>query len=183
MKSFAKHARLIREATHYDTEKTLRKVTRLLAQNGIPHYVCGGFAVQEHGYPRFTIDVDVIVPNVSNAIDLLSFRGFRPNPGSSMTMTDRETKVEIDFLPGGKSVSPGSIAFPMPETVSSEPLILSLETLISLKLSSYLSNPVSRMKDAADVVELIKANQPPLNLNVDSTVRKEYERIWKTLIS
>lgn len=183
MKTFAEHARLIREVTHYDTETTLRKVTRLLAMNGIPHYVCGGFAVQEHGYPRFTIDVDVIVPNVKETIELLSLRGFRPNPGSSMTMTDRETKVEIDFLPGGKSVSPGSLAFPMPETISSEPLILSLEMLISLKLSSYLSNPVSRMKDAADVVELIKANRPPLNLNVNNTVRKEYNRIWKTLLS
>ncbi len=28
--------------------------------------VVGGYAVQEHGYARFTADVDTVVPNVAN---------------------------------------------------------------------------------------------------------------------
>jgi hypothetical protein len=31
--------------------------------------VCGGFAVQELGYPRFTVHVDIIVPEVELAIE------------------------------------------------------------------------------------------------------------------
>jgi hypothetical protein len=52
----------------------------------------GGFAVQEHGYPRFTVDVNIIVPDVELAREKLSMNGFRANPGSTMTVTDRETK-------------------------------------------------------------------------------------------
>lgn len=46
-------------------EKTLLKVVKVFKLFDIPHYVCGGFAVQEHGYPRFTVDVDIIVPDVA----------------------------------------------------------------------------------------------------------------------
>ena len=47
---------------------------------------------------------------------------------------------------------------PMPSTVTLEPQIASLRTLIEIKLSSYLGSPRSRVKDLADVTELIKAN-------------------------
>lgn len=55
-----------------DLEKTLRRATKVLALFEIPHLVCGGFAVQEHGYPRSTVDVDLIVPDV--AADRENFR-------------------------------------------------------------------------------------------------------------
>ena len=41
-----------------------RAVAALLAEHDIPHLIVGGIAVQEHGYPRVTIDVDIIVPDV-----------------------------------------------------------------------------------------------------------------------
>ncbi len=91
-------------------EKTLLKALKVLKLFDIPHFVCGGFAVQEHGYPRFTVDVDVIVPDVAFAIEKLSMNGFRRNPGSGMTVTDRETKVEVDLLPGEKDRSGASHA-------------------------------------------------------------------------
>ena len=62
-------------------EKTLLKALGVLKLFNIPHYICGGFAVQEHGYPRFTVDVDTIVPDVDFAIEKLSLNGFRQNPG------------------------------------------------------------------------------------------------------
>jgi hypothetical protein len=40
----------------------------LLAEHDIPHLIVGGIAVQEHGYPRVTIDVDVVVPDVLELI-------------------------------------------------------------------------------------------------------------------
>ncbi|WP_157477577.1 hypothetical protein [Granulicella tundricola] len=131
---------------------------RVLAEHGIPSLVVGGYAVQEHGYARFTSDVDIVVPDVAAAMERLSISGFRVNPGSSMTLTDRVSKVEIDLLPGDGAVGPGPLMLPLPAVVSEEPTIATLRTLIEIKLSSYLGSPVSRLRDLADVIELIKAN-------------------------
>ena len=74
-------------------EKTLLKALKVLKLFDFPHYVCGGFAVQEHGYPRFTADVAIIVPDVDFAREKLSMNGFKANPGPKMTVTDLETSV------------------------------------------------------------------------------------------
>src|SRR5215470_15967502 len=122
---FHEEAEFLRESSgSTNIEKTLLKALGILKLFNIPHYVCGGFAVQEHGYPRFTVDVDVIVPNVEFAREKLSLNGFKVNPGSNMTLTDRDTKVEIDLLPGGKRVDPGPLVLPMPTKVSDKPQIL-----------------------------------------------------------
>jgi hypothetical protein len=81
---FREQAEFMRESSGSNIEKALMRAVKMLALFHIPHYVCGGFAVQEHGYPRFTVDVDIIVPDVDAAHEKL---------------TDRETRVEIDRLP------------------------------------------------------------------------------------
>src|SRR6201986_4403279 len=125
---FRQQAVFLREASgSTNIEKALLKALKVLKLFNIPHYVCGGFAVQEHGYPRFTVDVDIIVPDVEFAIDKLSMNGFKRNAGSMMTVTDRETKVEIDLLPAGQKVDPGPLTFPIPMEVSETPQILTLE--------------------------------------------------------
>jgi hypothetical protein len=51
-------AEFLRESSGSTNIKlTLLKALRVLKLFHIPHFVCGGFAVQEHGYPRFTVDV------------------------------------------------------------------------------------------------------------------------------
>lgn len=157
---------------------TLLKALKVLKLFNIPHYVCGGFAVQEHGYPRFTIDVDIIVPDVQFAREKLSMNGFKASPGSKMTMIDRESKVEIDVLPGGGKVGPGPVSFPMPTKVSEKPQILILRELISLKLSSYIGSPIDRAQDYADAIKLIQVNHPPREFGVDSRVRELYDTLW-----
>ena len=98
-------ARIIRRSTNTQSlEITARKVSRVLAQGKIPSWIAGGFAIQEYGYARTTNDIDIIVPNVKEAFDYLSIRGFKPKPDSSMTLTALYTKVEVDLLPGGGSV-------------------------------------------------------------------------------
>src|ERR1039458_1008358 len=105
---FREQAEFLRESSgSTNIEKTLLKALKVLKLFNIPHYVCGGCVGQEHGYPRFTVDVDIIVPDVQFARDKLSMNGFKANRGSNMTLTDRETKVEIDVLPGGGKVGPG----------------------------------------------------------------------------
>ncbi len=179
---FHEEAEFLRESSgSTNIEKTLLKALKVLDLFQIPHYVCGGFAVQERGYPRFTVDVDIIVPDVEFAIEKLSMNGFRQNPGSKMTVTDRETRVEVDLLPGGKRVDPGPLMLPMPTQVSEEPQILSLEKLISAKLSTYMGRGIERSQDYADVVKLVQANNLPRDFDVDSKVGEEYRKIWDGL--
>ena len=52
--------------------ETARTAAGLLAEHEIPHLIVGGIAVQEHGYPRVTIDVDIVVPDVLEAAELLT---------------------------------------------------------------------------------------------------------------
>ncbi len=179
---FSERAALLRESSgSTNIEKTLLKALKVLKLFNIPHYVCGGFAVQEHGYPRFTIDVDIIVPDVQLACEKLSMNGFKANPGSKMTVTDRETKVEVHLLPGGKKVDPGPLTLPMPIHVSGQPQVLTLEKLISSKLSTYIGCGIVRSQDYADVVELVQANDLPRDFGVDAKVREEYQKLWDGL--
>jgi hypothetical protein len=103
--------------------------------------------------------------------------GFKANRGPKVTVTDRETKVEIDVLPGGK-VGPGPVSFPMPTKVSEKPQIIALHDLISLKLSSYMGSPIDRAQDYADAIKLIQVNRPKRELGVDVRVRELYHTLW-----
>ena len=179
MKTFHDEAEFLRESSSSTNIKTtLLKALKVLKLFNIAHYVCGGFAVQEHGYPRFTVDVDIIVPDVRFTREKLAMNGFKRNPGSRMTVTDRETKVEIDLLPGGGKVGPGPVSFPMPTKVSEKPQILTLHDLISLKLSSYMGSPIDRAQDYADAIKLIQVNRPSSELGVDAKVRELYRTLW-----
>lgn len=77
---FHEQADFLRESSGPNIEKTLRKALKVLNLFGIPHYVADGFAVQEHGYPRFTVDVDIIVPDVESAREKLCMNGFKETP-------------------------------------------------------------------------------------------------------
>ena len=179
---FREQAAFLRESSgSTNIEKTLLRALKVLKLFHIPHYVCGGFAVQEHGYPRFTVGVNLILPDVEFALEKLSINGFKQDPGSRMTVADRETKVEVDLLPGGKKVDSGPLALPLPTHVSEKPQILTLEELISAKLSTYLGRGIERSQDYADVVKLVQANHLPRDFRVDPKIRDEYHRIWDAL--
>jgi hypothetical protein len=60
--------------------------------------------------------------------------------------------------------------------------LITLDKLIELKLASGLSAP-HRLKDLADVQELIARLKLPLDLaeNLDASVRDEYRRLWQNV--
>lgn len=179
---FHEQAELLRESSgSTNIERTLLRALKVLQLFNVPHYVCGGFAVQEHGYARFTIDVDIIVPDVDFAREKLCMNGFKENPDLKMTITDRETKVEIALLPGGRKVDPGPLALPMPSQVSEQPQILTLEGLISSKLSTHIGRGIDRAQDYADVVKLTQANRLTRDFGVDTKVQDLYRIIWDEL--
>jgi hypothetical protein len=172
-KDFGREARLIRRlAGRGDLEKALRKAVKVLAERQIPHLVCGGFAVQELGYPRSTKVVDIIVPDRRRARSLLLANGFLQSD-KPMVLVDAESEGEIDLWPGGKKPTGQEVlSLPMPQEVSFEPRLLSLIDLITHKLSA------GRSRDFADVVALIKANGLPEKYPIDQAVADKYNSEW-----
>jgi hypothetical protein len=163
--------------------ESARTAVAVLAEHDIPHLIVGGLAVQEHGYPRVTIDVDIVVPDVLEAVEFLSLTGpFYRVPEVHDRVEDRRNGVLIDLLPAGKVLKSGcQVPFPQPTTVAEQFQIVKLEELIALKLDSWAGSPVRRHKDKTDVIELIKYRKLPRDLAVNPVVRALYLETWDAL--
>jgi hypothetical protein len=164
---------------------TARAAAEILAHYDIPHLIVGGLAVQEHGYPRLTIDVDIVVPDILEALEFLTadLTGpFARVPNCEDRMIDRRNQVKIDLLPAGQVLKHGcKVPFPMPSLVADKPQIIGLADLISLKLDSWSGSPLRRHKDKTDVIELIKYRNLPRDLVVAPVVSALYLEIWDGL--
>ena len=179
-------AYILREATGTSgLVGSARDAVAVLAEHGIPHLIVGGLAVQEHGYPRLTIDVDIVVPDVLEAVEFLTASVTGPFfrvPKVEDRVEDRRNGVKIDLLPAGRVLQRGcKIPFPQPGKVTEQLQIVKLEELISLKLDSWASSPVRRHKDKTDVIELIKYRNLPRDLAVNPAVRALYTETWDAL--
>ena len=167
--------------------ESARAAVALLAEHDIPHLIVGGLAVQEHGYPRVTIDVDIVVPDVLEAVEFLtaSLTGpFYRVPDVEDRVEDRRNGVQIDLLPAGKVLKHGcKVPFPQLGKVSEQLQIVKLEELIALKLDSWAGSPARRLKDKADVNELILRRKLPRDLVVNPVVRALYTETWDALQS
>jgi hypothetical protein len=165
--------------------ESARTAVGVLAEHDIPHLIVGGIAVQEHGYPRVTIDVDIVVPDVLEAVEWLtaSLTGpFYRVPKVGDRIEDERNGVFIDLLPAGRVMKAGcKIPFPEPKVVTEKLQIVSLEELISLKLDSWSGSPNKRLKDKADVNELVLRRKLPRDLAVNPAVQALYLEAWDAL--
>jgi hypothetical protein len=142
-------------------------------------------AVQEYGYPRMTIDVDIVVPDVLEAVEWLTASVTGPFfrvPGFQDRVEDRRNGVLIDLLPAGRVLKRGcKVPFPQPTKVVEQFQIVSLPELLSLKLDSWAGSPLRRHKDKTDVNELITRCKLPRDLAVNHAVRALYTETWDAL--
>ncbi len=165
--------------------ETARTAVSVLAQHDIPHLIVGGLAVQEHGYPRVTIDVDIVVPDVLEAVEFLTANvtgPFYKVHGIDDRVEDRRNGVEVDLLPAGRVLKKGcKVPFPEVKTVTETLQVVSLEELISLKLDSWSGSPNKRLKDKSDIVELILRRKLPRDVAVNPAVRALYTETWDAL--
>ncbi|MEW6249615.1 MAG: nucleotidyl transferase AbiEii/AbiGii toxin family protein [Planctomycetota bacterium] len=158
--------------------EALRRLQRLLKQAGIEHLFIGATALQAHGFRRMTEDVDVCLRRE----DLERFRrefvgrDYQPVEGRSRRFYDPENQVTLDVLIAGATAGDSSrqqrIKFPDPaeaELVANVP-VPSLARLIELKLVTW------RVKDLADVIELIRRNNLDEKFaeQLDPSVRSVY---------
>lgn len=179
-------AHILREGTGTSgVLETARTAVSLLADHDIPHLIVGGIAVQEHGYPRVTIDVDIVVPDVLEAVEFLtaSLTGpFHRVSGADDRVEDRRTHTFVDLLPAGRVVKHGCrVPFPQPTQATENLQIAPLEELIALKLDSWRNSPLKRLRDKTDVVELILRRKLPRALAINPAVRPLYEEIWDAI--
>lgn len=188
--------RMLREASAYfegggQLRSTLRLLTRRLDAEGIPYALLGGLALAEHGYPRLTEDIDLILTpsGLERFRRRLVGRGYRPAfSGAEKMFRDTETGVRIEVVTAGEYPGDGlpkPVAFPDPTTpgVTEEAegiRVVTLEKLIELKLASGMSAP-HRLRDLADVQDLIIRLGLPLTLadRLDPWVQATYQDLWE----
>jgi hypothetical protein len=130
--------------------KTMRRLAARLSKEGIDYALAGGMALVLHGYRRETVDVDLLLTQDGRdrLADELSGSGYLPMfPGSRKRFRDTETGVEIDIIVTGEYPGDGKpkpVSFPNPRAVSTEVegiRVITLETLIELKLASGMTAP------------------------------------------
>ena len=121
----------------------MRSASHALTSLGIRHAIAGGLAVGAHGYPRNTQDVDVLVGN----------EAFERHPAGLVTLKPgvpiQVDGVSVDLLSTSEGEAFLEHALEPPR--AGEVPVVPAGTLVYLKLKS------PRLKDRADVVELLKA--------------------------
>ena len=165
-----------------------RAIARRLDASSIPYAVAGAMALNAHGYERVTADVDVLLTREGLAEFKKAYlgRGYVEKFPGSKGVRDTEHGVTIDVLIAGEFPGDGRpkpVAFPNPAGAAIEGeryRILSLEALIELKLASGMTAP-HRLKDLADVLELVRAAKLPADLsaNLNPYVRDKYLELWR----
>lgn len=164
------------------------RIAKELNALGIPYAIAGGLAVGMHGHERVTDNVDVLL----TAEGWQGFeqawlgRGWERSQGSR-SMRDTVVDVPVDVLLTGDFPGDGKpkpVAFPDPaEAAEFDPRygypVIRLERLIELKLASGM-DLVSRLRDLADVVDLIRKRRLPRDLGeqLNPWVRAKYEALW-----
>jgi hypothetical protein len=171
-------------------QKTLRRISRRLVELEVPYAVAGGMALFAHGFERFTQDVDILVAReaLKSIHERLEGLGYVPPFTGSKNLRDTEFGVRIEFLVAGEFPGDGKpkpVAFPDPAEVAVEIdgiRFLSLPSLVELKLASGMTN-LGRLKDLADVIELIKARSLPAEFaqELNPYVREKYLELWQGL--
>jgi hypothetical protein len=179
-------AYLLRETTGTTSlVRTAQTAAGALADHLLPHLVVGGLAVQEHGYPRVTIDVDLVVLDVQDAVEILTANlagPLAPVRDAADRVEDKRNGAVIDLLPAGRVVKRGcKVPFPEPTVASDQLQIVSLEELIALKLDSWSNSPLRRLRDKTDVVELVIRRHLPRDFDIAAVVRNLYLEIWDGL--
>lgn len=173
-----------------EAQKAVHKLVGILEQENIPYAVIGALALNEYGHRRVTVDVDLIMREE----DLQAFksrwlgRGYAERVPGTGKLIDTEFNVHVDVLSTGRfpgDDKPKPIAFPDPATtaVRGPPFaLLPIELWIELKLASGMV-AAHRLKDLADVQELIRSASLPISMAdaLHPWVREKFIQLWQAV--
>lgn len=171
-----------------DVQRALEALVRALDSEGIPYAIIGAMALNEFGYRRVTVDVDVLL----TADGLARFRarhlgrGYVEKFPGSRGVRDVEHGVDIDVVLAGSYPGDGlpkPVAFPDPATTAergTRVALLPLPKLLELKLASGMTAP-HRLKDLADVLEVIRGLRLPREFadELHPYVGEKFLELWQ----
>ncbi len=170
---------------------TLARVSADLKERGIDYMVIGAVALMAHGYPRFTEDVALVLTEEGLEAfhrELIGL-GYAPAfPGARKRLRSTRDGVPIEVIVAGEYPGDGKpkpVSFPVPADASVEidgVRVVTLEKLIELKLASGMTAP-DRLKDLADVQELIKARGLAADFaeGLNPYVREKFLELWRAV--
>jgi hypothetical protein len=172
---------------HGMLNKALLRIIADLERNGIAYAVIGAIALNQHGYQRFTVDIDLLMTKegLQKFRDQLVGRGYRPAfSGATKQFKTSQDNIRVDVITAGEYPGDGKpkpVVFPDPAEASEEIAgvrTILLPKLIELKLASGMTAP-DRLKDLADVQEMIKAKGLGEDFaeTLDESVREKFREL------
>lgn len=155
----------------------------------IDYAVIGAIALNQHGFHRLTVDIDILMTQdgLERFQKELVGLGYRPafeGARKKFTITNENIPLEIittgEYPGDGK---PKAIVFPEPSEFAVEidgVWTITLEKLVELKLASGMTAP-DRLKDLADVQELIKIKGLDAEFaeRLDGSVREKFVELYE----
>ena len=159
---------------------------QVLADEEIPHSVCGGVAVCLHGYQRNTTDVDLIVERerANDVRQILESAGLQWDDVNKEFRTAGGIAVQF-LITGDRAGKDSEVRLPSPtgdlnvETIEGLP-VLRLSRLIEIKIACGAVNVRRMHKDFADVVELIAIRE--LDCTFAKYLHKSVRDIYRKLV-
>lgn len=170
-----------------EAQQAAEKLVAILEREQIPYAIIGALALNQYGYRRVTVDVDLVMREE----DLQEFkrrwlgRGYAERTPGTGKLIDTELGVHIDVFSSGRfpgDDKPKPISFPDPVTtaIRGAPFaLLPVERWIELKLAAGMV-AAHRLKDLADVQELIREGKLPRTMaeDLDPWVRIKFLELW-----
>jgi hypothetical protein len=171
----------------------LSRLVRDLENLHIDYAVIGAVALNQHGFQRLTVDIDLLL--TKDGLD--RFRnemvglGYRPAfEGAKKKFRTTKENIPVDIITTGEYPGDGSpipVVFPNPAEASLNidgVNTVTLEKLIELKLASGIT-ATDRLKDLADVQELIKIKSldGSFATRLNEFVRSKYLELYQGVAS
>ena len=172
--------------------RTLLRIVADLERNGIDYAVIGAIALNQHGYKRFTEDVDILLTKegLRKFQEHLVGLGYRPEfPGATRQFRMTAENVRVEVVTTGEYPGDGlpkPVVFPDPSENVEEidgVRTITLEKLIELKLASGMT-AADRLKDLADVQEIIKIKGLGSEFaeKLDESVREKFRELQQAIV-
>jgi hypothetical protein len=169
----------------------LAQLSSDLKRHGIDYMVIGAVALMAYGYPRFTEDIDLVMtPEGLEAFhrELIGLGYVPAFSGAKKRLRSTREGVSIEVIMTGEYPGDGRpkpVSFPVPSEASTDidgVQIVTLEKLVELKLASGMTAP-DRLKDLADVQELIKARSLTSDFAaaLNPYVRERYLQLYEAV--
>ncbi len=142
----------------------LSRLVHDLEARHIDYAVVGAIALNQHGFQRLTVDIDLLLTKegLERFRDELIGLGYRPAfDGAKKKFRTTNENIPVDIITTGEFPGDGlpkPVVFPDPADftiVIDGVKTITLEKLIELKLASGMTAS-DRLKDLADVQEMIK---------------------------